>query len=68
MFGEDGGHKVQDLDTRGQGLHQWFGLGNKGILVKVKESLWFQLNINEHVRANTLQAFSALNYDRDLSP
>lgn len=60
VFGENG--------QRGQGLHQWLGLGNKGTLVEVRESLWFQLNIDEHVRASALQAFSALNYDRDLSP
>lgn len=30
-------------------FHVWVGLGNKNTLLKVREKLWFCLNVNKHI-------------------
>lgn len=42
---------MQDFDTGERGSHTescvWLGLGSRRTLVKVREGLWFQANVNK---------------------
>ncbi len=67
-------YKAQDCHSRVSLVHSLhpesclrFGLDNKSTLVKVKDRLWFQLNVPKHVVSQVTADFFCFNPDHDLS-